>query len=316
MVASLVSVALALVGASRTLDESYYCNMVPPMWEMAGADGLQSMARLEESYETNNISVVPYFLCTPQLDLDDDDSCDRFHNTTIHDSSALVVFSGVKVDNCPHSTPAILPLTKSDTKYGRPLHLMIDDETTAFCETLHSPVDAPNAYRECYFEWVFNGSSPISQFDRGTCARLAPAVWPHPHTAVDANGDLPVPYDADTVPDTVSQPQPWPAAESVSVAAISLLFVFALIEFLPSIAVMSMLAVIRWVHVLWPYAWRMAVEAWRESAFYTFYLCVRPTCYAGVYLFIFAIVSVVGPVASLAWAAVWAGGWALRFLLG
>jgi transposase InsO family protein len=291
MLASLVSVALALVGASRTLDESYYCNMVPPMWEMAGADGLQ-------------------------LDLDDDDSCDRFHNTTTYDSSVLAFFSDVNVDNDPHSTPATLPLIKSGTKYGRPLHLMIDDETTAFCETLHSPVDAPNAYRECYFEWVFNGSSPISQFDRGTCARLAPAVWPHPHTAVDANGDLPVPYDADTVPDTVSQPQPWPAAESVSVAAISLLFVFALIEFLPSIAVMSMLAVIRWVHVLWPYAWRMAVEAWRESAFYTFYLCVRPTCYAGVYLFIFAIVSVVGPVASLAWAAVWAGGWALRFLLG
>ena len=50
MVASLVSVALALVGASRTLDESYYCNMVPPVWEMAGADGLQVRARLEESY--------------------------------------------------------------------------------------------------------------------------------------------------------------------------------------------------------------------------------------------------------------------------
>ena len=57
MVASLVSVALALVGASRTLDESYYCNMVPPMWEMAGADGLR--ARLEESYENNNIPVMP-----------------------------------------------------------------------------------------------------------------------------------------------------------------------------------------------------------------------------------------------------------------
>ena len=157
MVASLVSVALALVGASDTLDKSYYCNMVPPVWEVAGADGLQSMARLEESYETNNISVVPYFLCTPQLDLDDDDSCDRFHNTTTYDSSVLAFFSDVNVDNDPHSTPATLPLIKSGTKYGRPLHLMIDDETTAFCETLHSPMDAPNAYRECYFEWVFNG---------------------------------------------------------------------------------------------------------------------------------------------------------------
>ena len=53
MVASLVSVALALVGASRTLDESYYCNMVPPVWEMAGADGLQVRARLEESHSLN-----------------------------------------------------------------------------------------------------------------------------------------------------------------------------------------------------------------------------------------------------------------------
>ena len=65
-----------------------------------------------------------------------------------------------------------------------------------------------------------------------------------------------------------------------------------------------------------PYAWRMAVGAWRESVFYTFYLCVRPTLYAGVYLLIFAIVSVVGPIASLALAAVWAGSWALRFLFG
>ena len=30
MLASLVSVALALVGASRTLDESYYCNTYTP----------------------------------------------------------------------------------------------------------------------------------------------------------------------------------------------------------------------------------------------------------------------------------------------
>jgi hypothetical protein len=46
MVASLVSVALALVGASRTLDKCYDCNMVPPVWEMAGADGLQSEGRV------------------------------------------------------------------------------------------------------------------------------------------------------------------------------------------------------------------------------------------------------------------------------
>ena len=119
------------------------------------------MARLEESYETNNISVVPYFLCTPQLDLDDDDSCDRFHNTTTYDSSVLALISDVNVDNDPHSTPATLPLIKSGTKYIS--DLMIDDETTAFCETLHSPVDAPNAYRKCYFEmglqWVIPDSS-------------------------------------------------------------------------------------------------------------------------------------------------------------
>ena len=75
----------------------------------------------------------------------------------------------------------------------------------------------------------------------------------------------------------------WATAESVSLAAMSLLVLFALIEFLPSIAVTSMLAVIRWVHMLWPYAWRMAIGAWREGVFYTFYLlCVRPTFYAGI----------------------------------
>ena len=312
MVASLVSVALALVGASRTLDESYYCNMVPPMWEMAGADGLR--ARLEESYENNNIPVMPYFLGTPQLDLDDDDSCDRFHNTTTYDSCVLALISDVNVDNDPHSTPATLPLIKSGTKYIS--DLMIDDETTAFCETLHSPVDAPNAYRKCYFEWVFNGSSPIPQFDRGTCACLAPAVWPHPYR-VDGNSNLSVPYGADIV--SQPKPKPWPIAESVEsvfIAATCLLVMFALLEFLPSIACMSMLVLVRWANVLYPYAWWMAVGALREFVLHSFYLYVRPTLYAGVYLLIFAIVSVVGPVASLAWAAVWAGGWVLRSLLG
>ena len=90
--------------------------------------------------ETNNISVMRNFLCTPQLDLDDEDSCDRFHNTTTHDSLALVVFSGMNVDNCPHSTPAVLPLTKGRTKYAfRPLDLMINDDTTALAEMSTSP---------------------------------------------------------------------------------------------------------------------------------------------------------------------------------
>ena len=53
------------------------------------------------------------------------------------------------------------------------------------------------------------------------------------------------------------------------------------------------------------------------KACFTLSTCaVRPTLYAGVYLLIFAIVSVVGPIAPLAWAAVWAGSWALRFLFG
>ena len=95
-------------------------------------------------------------------------------------------------------------LTKARTKdASKPPDLMIDDETTAFCETLHSPLDAPDAYRRCYFEWIFNGSSPVSQFDRGTCARLAPVVWPHPYKA-DGNSDLPVLYGEGTL----SQPQP------------------------------------------------------------------------------------------------------------
>ena len=103
---------------------------------MAGADGLRLRARLEESYETNNIPVMRNFLCTSQLDLDDEDSCDRFHNTTTHDSLALAVFSGMNVDNCPHSTPAVLPLTKVR---HRPLDLMINDDTTALAEMSTSP---------------------------------------------------------------------------------------------------------------------------------------------------------------------------------
>ena len=65
-------------------------------------------------------------------------------------------------------------LTKVRTKYAfKPPDFMIDDETTAFCETLHSPLNAPDAYRKCYFDWVFNGSSPVSHFDRGTYMCLA-----------------------------------------------------------------------------------------------------------------------------------------------
>ena len=105
-----MSVALALVGASRTLDiKCYDCNMVPPVWEMAGADGLQLRARFEELYETNNILAMRNLLCTSQLDLNDEDSCDRIHNTNTHEHDAL---SGMHVDTCPRSTPAVLPLTK------------------------------------------------------------------------------------------------------------------------------------------------------------------------------------------------------------
>ena len=49
MLASLVSVALALVGASRTLDESYYCNSSVGSVEDPGGSscefqrGIQSM---------------------------------------------------------------------------------------------------------------------------------------------------------------------------------------------------------------------------------------------------------------------------------
>ena len=55
---------------------------------MAGADGLQVRARLEESYETNNILYERNLLCAPQLDLNDQDSYDRIHYTDTHDGLA------------------------------------------------------------------------------------------------------------------------------------------------------------------------------------------------------------------------------------
>ena len=56
----------------------------------------------------------------------------------------------------------------------------------------------------------------------------------------------------------------------------------------------------------------MAVRAWREFAFYTFYVLLRPTVYAVVYVLIFFAVSAFGPIVLL----VWAGNWAFRRLFG
>ena len=113
---------------------------------------------------------------------------------------------------------AVRHLTKERSKYAsKPVDFMIDDDTTTFCEALHSPSNLPNAYRKCYFDWVFNGSFPVSHFDRGgTWACHAPAAWPHP---CDVNGNSGFP----SLNVEGSSSQPWPIAESVSTAATCLL---------------------------------------------------------------------------------------------
>ena len=83
-----------------------------PRWEMAGADGLQLRARLEELYETNNILHERNLLLAPQLDLDDQDGYNRIHHTDTHDKLARKLFAGTNVNTCPRDARAVRHLTK------------------------------------------------------------------------------------------------------------------------------------------------------------------------------------------------------------